>query len=80
MQMPYGLPPNAEHATLRSFRKANAHHHPPEISLVLVTFSASGWVHDVVRSLANWRWELMGQTTSSCDVVHVEASNQAHYL
>jgi hypothetical protein len=52
----------------------NAHHHPPETSHTLVAFSASGRVHDVVRSRTNWPQELLGQTTSSCNIVHVEAS------
>jgi hypothetical protein len=52
--MSYGLPPNAEQATLRYFhlRKANAHHHPPEVFLTEASIPRAGRVNDVVgRSL-----------------------------
>jgi hypothetical protein len=48
--MPYGLPTNAEQATLRSFRKANAGHHLPAESLSRSSeFKVAGQVNGPVR-------------------------------
>jgi hypothetical protein len=44
-QMPYGLPPNAEQATLRSFRKDNAPDQKREAPLPLVENQRSRFLH-----------------------------------